>query len=79
MIDRWHRLGIWCAPKPCLPHPVRPESVIDSFKSRQEAGQQLILSEREVFMLRRQIIAAIDDVITSKVFRGKIVGMFNQR
>ena len=48
-------------------------------RAGQEPFEQFFLAEAEVFVVRFQVIAAVEDVVAAEVFRRDEVGVFHQR
>ena len=79
MVQQRDGLGVGRAEEPGLLDPARLKLRVDARQGRQEARQQFILAEREIFMVSFQVIAAVNDVVAAEVFRLEEVGVLHQR
>ena len=78
MIYLGDRLCILRAEEPALVNPLWGEFFVDTCERAQEAFQQLILAELEVFVIRVQLIPAVDDMFSCEVILGDIIGVLDQ-
>ncbi len=69
MVEQWNWLSINGAIEPGLVNPARLKLGIKSAQGRNEALEQLILIQVEVFMVRLEIVTTIYDMVASKMLR----------
>jgi hypothetical protein len=69
MIDWWHRLRIQGTEHPILLQPFRFKPGIESFQRGQEAFKQLLVGKLEILMSLLELIAHVDEMVTSVMIR----------
>ena len=59
--------------------PVRVEIGIDAGDGREETFEQFLFAQAEIFVVGFEVITAVDDMVSAKIFRREEIGMLDQR
>ena len=78
VINRRHRLGIPGFEEPAILDPTVIKIGVETRQTGQKPGQQFCFGQAKIFVVRWQVVAAVNDVVIAVMATVDVVGMLDQ-